>query len=137
MWGVGINVMRGFMKLRPPSNGILVVDEYGTPVADVPYYQVDPACKNTIREHNNYRSKDPIKGQNVPELGQNVQNHTIDAIRYALVQLFHLGVNHHLSEVYDVPAPIPTLNSVKVAEDEFVFTPAHTAVGIFTKGKEF
>ena len=106
MWGVGISLMNNMMKSDRDmmDNGILVVDEYGTPQYR-PGYFIDPSCTNTIKEHNNYRSPEPIKGKNVPELGQKIQDHAIDAIRYALVQLFHLGANHHLGEVYGNEVP--------------------------------
>lgn len=114
MWGVGISLMNNFMKADredySPSGELILADEYGGPKYR-PGYFIDPSCTNTIKEHNNYRSPEPIKGKNVPELGQKIQDHAIDALRYALVQLFHLGTNHHLEEVYgstDVPTRMRT-----------------------------
>lgn len=139
MWGVGIRIMRGFMQPRPSSTSLIVIDEYGTPAPDEPAYFVDPSCTNTIREHNNYKSKEPIKGQNVPELGQKIQDHTIDALRYALVQLFHLGISHHLSEVmYTPPKVIP---GKVIVGDQFAITTGSSfgtdAEGYFSSSKEF
>jgi hypothetical protein len=54
----------------------------------------------TIKEHNNYRSKEPIKGQNVPEFGVKMEDHTLDAIRYGLLYIFKLGATSSLAEVY-------------------------------------
>lgn len=106
-WQDGINLMRQFMKAIPPSTNpydpdasIVVVDEYGTPAPDRPRYHVDHSCKMTIHEHNNYRSKAPIKGQNVPEFGHKMEDHTLDAIRYALLHIYKLGAVSSLAEVY-------------------------------------
>lgn len=102
-WRDGIDLMRGFMKLIPQetnSGSLIVVDEFGTPAPDRARYFVDHSCVNTIKEHNNYRSKEPIKGQNVPELGQKMNDHAIDAIRYGLVYLFKLGAHGKLSDIY-------------------------------------
>jgi hypothetical protein len=104
-WREGIDLIRGFMKPRPPSKyGIEVVDEYGTPAPDVPGMVVDFSCINTIKELNNYRSKEPVKGQNVPEWGQKMDDHAIDAFRYALVHIYKLGCLSHLSDIYPTEA---------------------------------
>jgi hypothetical protein len=66
----------------------------------VPHYFVDHSCVNTIREHNNYRSKEPVKGQNVPEFGTKMDDHTLDAIRYGLLYIYKLGCTTSLAEVY-------------------------------------
>jgi hypothetical protein len=95
-WREGIDLVRGFMRLRDTG---LVQDEYGTPIM-VPAFLVDRSCTSTISEFNNYRSKAPVKGMNVPEMGQKMADHTLDAIRYGLVHLYRLGVSHHLNEVY-------------------------------------
>lgn len=106
-WMDGIKLIRSFMKPIPqssnpynPASSLLVVDEYGTPAPDKPRYFVDHSCVNTIREHNNYRSKAPIKGQNVPEFGTRMDDHALDAIRYALIHIYKLGATSSLSEVY-------------------------------------
>jgi hypothetical protein len=102
-WREGIDLMRGFMKPIAPGRGssIEVVDEYGTPAPDVVRYKVDHSCTNTIREHNNYKTKEPVKGQNVPEFGVKMDDHTIDAIRYGLVHIFKLGATYSLADVYN------------------------------------
>ena len=101
-WADGISLIRQFMKLRPPGIGtaIVVVDEYGTPAPDVPAFYVDHSCTHTIHEFNNYKSKEPVKGQNVPEWGQKMDDHAIDAIRYGLVHLYKLGAQSSLADVY-------------------------------------
>jgi hypothetical protein len=146
MWGVGINLMNNFMKQnrekRSPEGLIIsAVDEFGTPQYDAGYF-IDPTCTNTIKEHNNYRSPEPIKGKNVPELGQKISDHTIDAIRYALVQLYHLGVNHHLIEVYGAGVNGPLAQKVEHSEFRAI-TPGSfdesqiLARGIFSTKKDF
>ncbi len=106
-WMDGIKLMRSFMRPIPqstnpydPDSSLLVVDEFGTPAPDRPRYHIDHSCTNTIREHNNYRSKAPIKGQNVPEFGTRMDDHALDAIRYALIHIYKLGATTSLSEVY-------------------------------------
>lgn len=96
-WRDGIDVMRTFMK--PIDKGI-EIDEYGTPADPQPRYFIDSSCINTIKEHNNYRSKAPIKGQNVPEFGAKMDDHTLDAIRYGLVHIYKLGCLSSLADVY-------------------------------------
>jgi hypothetical protein len=96
-WRQGIDLMRSFMKPRP---SMIEIDEYGTPANDRPGYFIDRKCLNTIREHNNYRAKTPVRGQNVPEMGQKLDDHAIDALRYGLMHLYVLGAQHHLNEVY-------------------------------------
>lgn len=141
-WRDGIDLMRSFMK--PRHTELVVVDEYGTPAPDPVAYFIDPKCTNTIREHNNYRSKEPVKGQNVPEMGQKVSDHTIDAIRYGLVHLYRLGVQRHLSEVYKSNYQYqiqlqagPKEPSIQPASrtSDLVLAPSHS--GYFTSNKEF
>lgn len=96
-WADGIDLMREFMKPIPTGDEI---DEYGTPAPDMPRYFVDPSCKHTIKEHNNYRSNEPIKGRNVPEFGQKMDDHTLDAIRYGLVYIYKLGATSSLADIY-------------------------------------
>jgi hypothetical protein len=86
-WRQGIDLYKGFLKVREDGD---------------PGFLVDVNCKHVIKEHNDYRSKEPVNGKNVPELAQNVSNHTIDAIRYGLMHIFELGANVHLSDVYNL-----------------------------------
>lgn len=88
-WRQGIDLVKSFLKFRDGGK---------------PGFLLDNSCKDTIKEFNNYRSKEPIKGNNVPEMGQNQKNHAMDAIRYGLMHIFVLGSNVHLSDIYDVNA---------------------------------
>jgi hypothetical protein len=106
-WREGIDLMRVFMKPIPqstnpydPNSSLLVVDEYGTPAPDKPRFIVDHSCRHFIHEANNYKSKEPIKGQNVPEWGVKMQDHAMDAVRYALVYIFKMGATSSLSDIY-------------------------------------
>lgn len=98
-WREGVDLIRSFMKPVPGLHGLEVVDEYGTPAPDRPRLIVDHSCLPVIHEFNNYRSKAPVKGQNVPEFGQKMEDHCIDAIRYALVHIYKLGCTSRLSDV--------------------------------------
>jgi hypothetical protein len=102
-WRDGIDLMREFMRDRPNTEPI---DEYGTPGPDRPAFTVDFSCLNTIREFNNYRAPASVKGRNVPELGNRMEDHALDAIRYGLVHIYKLGAHHHLSDVYGPTAAV-------------------------------
>jgi hypothetical protein len=91
-WRDGIDNMAAFLRKVQVHE-----DQWGAPI-EAPRYHVAWQCKNHIKEMNNYRSKEPVKGQNVPELGNKVEDHTIDAVRYALLCLFKMGAhNNHLT----------------------------------------
>jgi hypothetical protein len=88
---------------------------------------VDHSCVNVIREFNNYKSKAPVRGNNVPEMGQKQDDHALDAIRYGLMHLFELGAMHHLDEVMDddidVTAFVPEdVSSLWMPDDAGIFT---------------
>jgi hypothetical protein len=97
-WRNGVDLIREFMK--PIDRGIVEVDEWGTPAPLRPRFFVDHSCTDVIKEYNNYRSKEPIKGQNVPEFGTKMADHTIDAVRYALIHIYKLGAISSLADVY-------------------------------------
>jgi hypothetical protein len=99
-WREGIDLVKTF--LRQYAMGVL--DEFGTPIMK-PKLFIDYSCRNTIREFANYRAVDVSKGQAPNEAGargaaQRQDDHAIDAIRYGLMHVFKIGVNHHLSELY-------------------------------------
>jgi hypothetical protein len=97
-WREGIDLIRGFLRLREAG---FENDDYGTPRYE-PGLLVDHSCVDFISEMNGYKSKESRNGANVPEMGQKVQDHAIDALRYGLMHLFKLGAQHHLSEVYTI-----------------------------------
>lgn len=100
-WRDGIDLMSEFM--RPIQ---INEDKWGAPI-EAPRYHVAFSCVDHIRELNNYRSTEPVKGRNVPELGNKVEDHTIDAIRYALLALFKMGARgQHLSSGMVESAPV-------------------------------
>lgn len=96
-WRQGIDLVRKFMEDRETGR---TLDEFGTPEV-MPAFLVDFSCANVINEFNNYRAPNPVKGRNVPEVGQKAKDHAMDAIRYGLVHVFELGAaRSHLSDVY-------------------------------------
>lgn len=95
-WRDGVDLVASFLKDRDTG---LVSDEYGTPLTTTGML-VDHSCKSLIHEFNNYKSNAPVKGRNVPEFGNKVEDHALDALRYGLMHVFKLGAHHHLSEVY-------------------------------------
>jgi hypothetical protein len=111
-WLDGIMLMREFMT---PDREI-AQDEYGTPEYEASFF-VDPSCKPVVKEFSNYRSKEPVKGQNVPELGQKIEDHTIDAMRYALLCIFKLGAVYSLADIYGTNTnDVPELTPMAAAE---------------------
>lgn len=96
-WRQGVETVALFLKSYPTGN---VIDEFDTP-EERPHFFVDFDCTNFIHEINNYRTKTPVKGQNVPEMGQKMQDHAMDAIRYGLMHLFVCGARSQLTDVYD------------------------------------
>lgn len=96
-WREGIDIVRGFLRDRDSGE---VIDEFGTPAPERPAFEVDFSCVNTIREFNNYKAPDSVKGRNVPEMGNKVQDHALDALRYGLVHLYKFGAGSGLGDVY-------------------------------------
>jgi hypothetical protein len=94
-WRDGIDLVRSFMEREDGE------DEFGGPIYK-PALHVDHSCVNTIKEFNNYKSKESPKGMNVPEMGQKMADHAMDAIRYGLVHVFTLGATYHLADVMEL-----------------------------------
>jgi hypothetical protein len=134
-WRDGVDLVRSFLRSRD------VEDEYGGLAdGDVGFY-VDPSCVDMIREFNNYKSKDNAKGMNVPEMGQKMQDHSLDAIRYGLVHIYKLGATYHLSDVMDlnVNRPVPTESDDMFGSktnSDFSLAPSGSG-GFFTSGGSF
>jgi len=86
-WREGVETVKRSLKMR--ENG-------------VPGLTVDPRCRNTIREFNNYKSQDTGKADRNPrEDAKKNDDHAMDAIRYGLVHIFILGARTRLSDVID------------------------------------
>lgn len=96
-WSEGVMLVKRFLK--PYKTGLY--DQYGEEILK-PKFFIDFSCTDMIREFNNYKSKSAARGRNAPELPQGIDDHALDAIRYALMHLFKLGAQSHLSDVADV-----------------------------------
>ena len=99
LWMPGIRLMKEALKPVEVDK-----DEYDRPIMGSRYH-VDPSCVNHINEMTGYRAKKGIsanefKGAGVVE--RNIPDHSIDAMRYGLMHLFKVGVQHHLDEVYNI-----------------------------------
>jgi hypothetical protein len=94
-WRQGVMVVKRFLKKY--DTGLL--DEYERPIEKA-RLAVDHSCVHTIKEFNNYKAKSAPRGNNVPEMGQKVEDHAMDALRYGLMHLFELGAQYHLGDVY-------------------------------------
>lgn len=94
-WRRGVELVNGFLKTRQIGEA----DEYGTPLEE-PGLFIDNSCVNTIREFNNYRAPNTSSDRNPREDAQKFDDHALDALRYALMHLYVLGANTHLSDIY-------------------------------------
>ncbi len=96
-WRFGIEVHKRFLK--PYNSGFF--DEYDDPIMKANLY-VDPSCKNTIKEYQNYKMASPTRAGNDPQEKPVKKNdHAMDAIRYGLMHIFELGAKYHLEDVLD------------------------------------
>lgn len=95
-WRAGIDAVRAYMLERESTE---ILDEYGTPAEGEPGIVVDFSCENLIREFNNYKAPESTKGRNVPEMGNKVEDHALDALRYGIMHL-QMGAGSSLSSVY-------------------------------------
>lgn len=100
-WRDGIELVKSFLAPR-----VIGEDEYGTPIEE-PGFVMDFSCEEGITEFNNYKSPKPIQGRNVPEFGNKMQDHFLDALRYGLMHVFKLGGNYHLADVVEQYAVSP------------------------------
>jgi hypothetical protein len=106
LWLTGIRLMKSFLKLQ--HDGVSY-DDNEVPILR-PRYWVDPSCEEHIGEMLGYKAKqganaNEFKGAGVVANG--VADHSIDAIRYGLMHLYSVGVQHHLDEVYPEWAKAP------------------------------
>ena len=116
-WRQGIDTVKKFLKPRQ----IGVVDEDGTPLYK-PKLFVDPSCVNTIKEFNNYvAAKAPASGLDPKDIGQKVDDHIMDALRYGLVHIYELGAQHHLADVYPEGIVSPVAVASGYGESIFSF----------------
>jgi len=93
-WREGIDLMKSFMRIP--------VEDPDDPHRTETKYFVDPGCTNHIRELNSYRTKENIESRSestAQGVAEKIDDHTIDAMRYALMHIFVLGARRHLNEV--------------------------------------
>ncbi len=116
-WRQGIETVKQSLKLRQVGEA----DEYGTPLEES-WLTVTYDCPNTIREFNNYKTKDTDKSSTTESkasgVAQRTEDHSMDAIRYGEMHLFVLGATSHLS---DIPSS-QNLGSVLTAPSSGYFT---------------
>lgn len=95
-WRTGVELIKRFLKEY--HDGISY-DEYERPIM-YPKYYVDYGCENHIRELQQYRRKDTdLNTTDKANSVVKVDDHTIDAMRYALMHLFELGAGGSLADV--------------------------------------
>jgi hypothetical protein len=92
----GVELIKGLLMLQETAQ-----DEFGTPIEE-PWLVVDHACYNIIREFNNYRIADPVRGQDPREQTFKKDDHALDALRYGLMHVLKLGATMSLGDVMDL-----------------------------------
>jgi len=85
-WREGIDLVKTFLKNRGGG---------------VPGFYVDPSCRNTIREFNNYKAAEGGKDRDPREQAKKCEDHAMDAIRYGIMHVFKLGMRVRLADVMD------------------------------------
>jgi hypothetical protein len=128
-WREGVDLVRSFMTREEGE------DEFGGPIYN-PAFFVDFSCANFIREINNYKAPSSTTGKNVQEIGLRQDDHTLDAIRYALVHIFKLGATYTLSDVMamnkpDMPLVSPTSDLILGNSTSLEDSGAFTMGGVF------
>lgn len=96
-WRQGVDLVKSFLKLRDVG----LYDEYERPI-ERPSLWVDHSCTNTIREFNNYKTKETPTGlreSNASGAAQKQDDHAMDALRYGLMHVFQLGATAHLEDL--------------------------------------
>lgn len=84
-WREGVDLVKTFLK--PRGNG--------------PGLYVDPSCRNTIREFNNYKAAEGGKDRDPREMAKKNDDHAMDALRYGIMHIFKLGMRVRLADVMD------------------------------------
>jgi len=104
-WREGIDLI----KLHLKEYQIGEADEYGTPLCK-PKLTVDPSCIELIHEFNNYRAKEGTAGRNAQEVADKMDDHGLDALRYAMLHIYKLGAHHHLADAM-TPAELELMST--------------------------
>lgn len=92
----GIELVKGLLMSQEVDQ-----DEYGTPI-EQPWLIVDHSCINLVREFNNYRMVDGLKGRDPREQTYKKDDHALDALRYGLMHVIKLGATTSLAAVLDM-----------------------------------
>ncbi len=116
-WRQGIELVKRFLKVRDGKAKLYI----------------DPSCKETIKEFQNYRmARTPRTGLDPQEKPNKVDDHAMDALRYGLMHIFELGAKYHLEDVLSLKEPYE-----EELEQEHILASVGQTSGVFTKGMEF
>lgn len=124
-WQSGVNLVNDFVRMQ-----VVGMDDETGELQEEPRLFVHPSCEHTIYEFTNYKGKRPVLGRNPTgprEAAIDKDNHAMDAIRYALVHLYQLGIHssiehmNHASTYPSKPAPGPIDNQER--DDSPLFIP--------------
>lgn len=98
-WKEGVDLVNDFVRIQ-----VVGMDDDTGELLEEPKLFVHPRCTETINEFMNYKAPGETRGRNPQaprEVGLKIGDHAMDAIRYALMHLFKLG----LYEPIDVANP--------------------------------
>jgi hypothetical protein len=99
-WRDGVDEVKKFLKLQHTGDN----QEDGLPIME-PKLWVDHSCTNTIREFGSYKGKGQTYGRNPSDpqdKPQKIDDHAMDAIRYAIMHIFRFGATYSLEDVMDI-----------------------------------
>jgi len=135
-WREGVDLISSLMQ---PHDTGLVADEYGTPVTK-PHLFFDPSCKNSIREHMNYKRGDNVNSR-TPEASKHAPtdkqaDHCCDALRYGAMHVFMLGARHHLSDVMQTNSGPVRVQANPSTEPRTRSTDEYEGLGVLTVAGE-
>lgn len=129
-WREGIDLVKSFLR----TYEVGIEDEYGTPILKPKLY-VSPDCPRIRYEFNNYKARPGTAGRSPEDVSPNVDDHGLDALRYALWHIYKLGCTFHLADVWtdsDSGLFVPTSSM-----SETNMAPQGTGGSFFNLNQEF
>lgn len=122
VWLPSIRLMKSALKIEHHGE----YDIYERPI-ERPRYHVDPSCSEHIREMTGYKARKGVSANEFTGAGvvdRSCDDHSIDAIRYAFMHLWSVGVQHHLDEVYPEWAKTER-ERIRVKPNNEIYTSPH------------
>ena len=135
-WRQGIDLVKKFLREYDTGDR----DDYERPVVRPKYY-VDFSCENHIKEMQSYRTKVSVivKESNEAGAARKENDHTCDAMRYAMMHLFELGAESSLADVVPTQAPTQIRKDTTLIQRELAMDTDLVGVsgGYFSMNRRF